>query len=61
MKSWLVEHFGMPDKMASLLFRFLEQNNGKFSKRAIEKEFKGVTEKDRIEIEKYFEGIMAPE
>ena len=39
MKSYLDDVFEMPDKEVALLIRFLDQNNCKLSKRAIEKEF----------------------
>lgn len=59
MKAWLDDRFQMPDKMVSLLIRFLEQNNGSLSKRAKEKEFEALTEFDVKEIENnykvYFE------
>lgn len=38
-KSWIDDNFQMPDKLVALLVRFLEQNNGKLSKRALDKEF----------------------
>jgi Fic family protein len=58
MKSWLDDHFEMPDKTVALLIRFLEQNNGKLSKRAIENEF-NVLSKSEIEIiENKFKELM---
>ncbi|AHM60915.1 filamentation induced by camp protein fic [Flammeovirgaceae bacterium 311] len=51
MKSWLDDRFQMPDKMVSLLIRFLEQNGGILSKRAIEKEFTGLTDEEVKAIE----------
>jgi Fic family protein len=51
MKGYLDDVFQMPDKTVALLIRFLEQNNGKFSKRAIEKEFSLLTEEEIKEIE----------
>ena len=38
-KTWLDDNFQMPDKTVALLIRFLEQNNGTLSKRALHKEF----------------------
>lgn len=55
MKSYLDDEFQMPDKMVALLIRFLEQNGGKFSKRAIEKEFSALTEEEIKEIERNYE------
>jgi hypothetical protein len=51
MKSWLDNKFEMPDKMVSLLIRFLEQNNGKFSGRARKNEFSPLTDKEIEQIE----------
>ena len=58
MKNWLDDRFQMPDNIVALLIRFLEQNGGKFSKRAKEKEFVALTEKEVQEIEENFELIM---
>lgn len=55
MKSYLDDVFQMPDKMVALLIRFLEQNNGKLSKRAIEKEFSALTAEEIKEIEHNYE------
>jgi Fic family protein len=38
------EKFEMPDKMVAILVRFLEQNQGKLSKRALRKEFSALHE-----------------
>ena len=48
----------MPDKMVALLVRFLEQNNGKLSKRAREKEFEGLSDQEIAIIEKHFKEIF---
>lgn len=58
MKSYLDDVFQMTDKMVALLIRFLEQNNGKFSKRAIEKEFSELTAEEIKDIERNFELLM---
>ncbi|PXY41687.1 cell filamentation protein Fic [Flavobacterium cheongpyeongense] len=55
MKSYLDDIFQMPDKTVALLIRFLEQNDGKLSKRAIEKEFSALTEEEIKEIERNYE------
>lgn len=55
MKSYLDDVFQMPDKTVALLIRFLEQNEGKLSKRAIEKEFSILTEEEIKEIERNYE------
>ena len=55
MKSYLDDIFQMPDKMVALLIRFLDQNNGKLSKRALEKEFSALTEEETKEIEEHYQ------
>ena len=55
MKSYLDNVFEMPDKEVALLIRFLEQNNGKLSNRAIEKEFAELTSDEIIDIENHFQ------
>ena len=48
-KLWVDDKFEMPDKLVSLLVRFLEQNNGLLSERARIKEFAGLN-KDEIKL-----------
>lgn len=55
MKSYLDDVFQMSDKTVALLIRFLEQNEGKLSKRAIEKEFFVLTEEEIKAIERNYE------
>lgn len=50
-KQYLDDEFEMPDKTVALLVRFLEQNDGKLSRRAKEKEFLELTEKEISKIE----------
>lgn len=57
-KRFLDDDFEMPDKMVALLVRFLEQNNGKLSKRAREKEFEGLSDQEIAIIEKHFKEIF---
>lgn len=57
-KKYIEEKFEMPDRLIALLVRFLEQNNGEFSKRAREKEFKALNDEEIKEIEKNFKRIM---
>jgi hypothetical protein len=57
-KRYLDEDFEMPDNSVSLLINFLEQNNGKLSKRAREKEFSLLTDNEVEQIEKTYEEIM---
>ncbi len=54
MKLWLDHRFQMPDKTIALLIHFLNQNNGKLSKRAREKEFASLTDIEINEIEQQF-------
>ncbi|WEX75153.1 Fic family protein [Sinorhizobium numidicum] len=44
----------MPDRLLDLLFRFLRQNDGRLSKRAREREFAGLTDKEATQIEAMF-------
>lgn len=57
-KRFLEDDFEMPDKTVALLVRFLEQNDGKLSNRAKQKEFEKLTEKEVHEIERKFDEIM---
>jgi hypothetical protein len=60
-KRYLDNEFEMPDTKVALLVRFLEQNNGRLSKRAIEKEFEALTEKEAKNIEEQYDSIMLGE
>ena len=55
MKSYFDDVFEMPDKEVALLIRFLDQNNGKLSKRAIEKEIPELTDNEVKEIEQHYQ------
>jgi hypothetical protein len=55
MKAWLDDRFEMPDKLVALLVRSLEQNNGSISKRAKEKEFSALTDKEIQDIENQYQ------
>lgn len=57
-KKFLEDEFEMPDKLVALLVRFMEQNNGKISKRAKEKEFSKLTGSEIIEIEENYQRIF---
>jgi len=58
-KRYLDNEFEMPDKTVALLVQFLEQNNGRLSKRAREKEFSKLSDNEIEDIERnyilYFE------
>lgn len=58
-KSYMDNTFEMPDDMVSLLVRFLEQNNGKLSKRAQEKEFSQLSILEIKEIEENYRLIFS--
>jgi hypothetical protein len=57
-KHYLDNEFEMPDNMVAMLVRFLEQNNGKLSKRAKEKEFSALKETEVKAIEEHYQDIM---
>ncbi|TXE15707.1 Fic family protein [Psychroserpens burtonensis] len=57
-KRYIDNHFEMPDKMVALLVRFLEQNDGALSKRALDKEFSALKEKEIKEIEANYNRIF---
>jgi len=60
-KRYLDDEFEMPDKTVALLVQFLEQNNGRFSKRAREKDFSKLSDNEIMDIERnyslYFENL----
>jgi hypothetical protein len=57
-KFYLENDFDMPDSLISLLVRLLEQNDGKFSKRAKEKEFSVLNDTEIQEIELNYKNIF---
>ncbi len=57
-KAYMEEEFEMPDKLISVLVRFLEQNQGVLSKRAKEKEFSILTEREIKRIESTYTEIF---
>ncbi|MEJ7829425.1 MAG: Fic family protein [Segetibacter sp.] len=61
MKAYVDDFFDMPDKMVSLLVRFLEQGNGKLSERTKAKEFAALTEKEAIQLENKYAEIFSEE
>ncbi len=54
MKDWLDDRFQMSDRMVALLIRFLSQNNGKLSKRALGKEFSELSGEEVVDIENQY-------
>ena len=56
LNEFIKNYIDMPDKLVDLLIRFLIQNGGELSKRAREKEFKKLTDREIQAIEhKYAE------
>lgn len=51
----LGEVIDMPERTADLLFRFLRQNDGKFSQRAREREFASLRDTEAMTIERIFD------
>jgi hypothetical protein len=60
-KKYIDNHFEMPDNMVAILVRFLEQNNGILSKRALKKEFSALKEKEIKDIETNYKNIFLEE
>lgn len=58
MKAFLASHFDMPENTISLLIRFLEQNQGLLSKRAMTKEFSKFTDHEIADIENSYREIF---
>lgn len=57
-KKIIDDEFEMPDSLVALLVKFLNQNNGSLSKRAREKEFSALSEKEIKSIEKLYNDIF---
>ena len=57
-KQYINEEFEMPDQMVALLIRFLEQGNGKLSKRAQQHEFSALAPVEIEQIEEQYKGIF---
>ncbi|MBG7631758.1 MAG: Fic family protein [Bacteroidetes bacterium] len=60
-KQYLDNNFEMPDKTVAMLVRFLEQNNGVFSKRTLNKEFSILKASEVEEIQENFTNIFIEE
>lgn len=58
-KKYIDDEFEMPDQLVALLVRFLDQNEGKLSKRARNKEFSLLSEKEVAEIEEKYKAIFS--
>jgi Fic family protein len=57
-KHRIEQHYDMPDKMIAMLVRFLEQGEGKLSKRARDKEFNMLTNEELTHIENVYSEIF---
>ncbi len=57
-KRYIDNNFEMPDKMVAILIRFLEQNDGVLSKRALEEEFLALKEEEVKDIEANYKRIF---
>jgi Fic family protein len=57
-KTIIDDEFEMPDRLVALLINFLDQNNGTLSKRAREKEFSELSEKEVESIENLYNKIF---
>ena len=54
-----VESFlDMPERLVDLLFRFLNQNGGRLSQPALEREFKELTDEESKRIEAIYDEIF---
>jgi Fic family protein len=58
LNEFIKNYIDMPDKLVDLLIRFLAQNGGKLSKRAREKEFEKLTDREIQAIEQKYEGVF---
>lgn len=58
LKEFLNNYITMPDRLIDLMIRFLNQTDGKFSKRALKKEFGALTQQEIITIENAYADIF---
>jgi len=58
MRTFIAEHFDMPDKYMENLIGFLRQNNGQLSKRARTKEFEALTDEEVAMLEERYQEIF---
>lgn len=61
MKSFVENYIEMPDRIVNLLILFLQQGNGKLSKRARENEFASLTPEEVFALETKYQAIFYPE
>jgi hypothetical protein len=60
LNDFIKNYIDMPDKLVDMLIRFLNQNKGKLSKRARDKEFNKLTEEEVHSIERKYDDIFQP-
>lgn len=60
MRLFIKNYIEMPDRLVDLLIRFLNQENGKISKRARQKEFNSLKEDEITTIQKKYMEIFSP-
>lgn len=58
LNDFIKNYIDMPDKLVDLLIRFLNQNNGKLSKRARDREFNQLTEDEVQTIERKYDDVF---
>ena len=58
LNDFIKNYIDMPDKLVDMLIRFLNQNKGKLSKRARDKEFNKLTEVEIETIERKYDDIF---
>ncbi|MUU78320.1 Fic family protein [Winogradskyella endarachnes] len=57
-KHFIDNKYEMPDNLVALLVRFLEQNNGILSQRALKKEFSALKENEVKEIQQFYKDLF---
>jgi len=58
LKQFINNYLEMPDALIDLMIHFLNQNGGKFSKRALTKEFEALTKEEATTIEEQYSNIF---
>ncbi len=61
LNDFIKNYIDMPDKLVNLLIRFLNQNEGKLSKRACDKEFHQLTKAETETIERKYDSLFNDE
>ncbi len=58
-KTEVENEIGLPDNQINLLVKFMQQNNGKISKRRLKKEFENFDEKEVLILEEIFRNVFS--